>query len=103
MVYPFSGMKDTQWFPMWPDIQDKFEELGLATPGHRLPSKGFPHMPIHIPGYGVGVFRCLPQQPNHPKGRARPHRLQVHCSCGQWVFFGKLGQHFKAKGHKSLY
>lgn len=87
------------WFPQWHDIALPLMELGLARNGNRLIDEGFEPRDIYIPRYGTATFRCLPRQ-EVPKGRASPHRLQVHCTCGEWVFAGKLGQHVKKRGHK---
>jgi hypothetical protein len=92
-------------WPQWHDIYPALEELGLAQPGYRLIESGFGPIDIEIAGYGYGRFKCEPQIPLAEKrGRngGRPHRLKVFCTCGTWVFFGKLNQHFPSQRHADL-
>ena len=100
---PRSANSKARW-PQWHDIQDLFQNLGLAEPGHRLPASGFQPITLSIPRYGVATFKCEPQTPRAlDRGRhGRPHRLKVRCSCGEWIFFGKLNQHYPSERHARL-
>jgi hypothetical protein len=88
-------------WPQWGDIQRPLEALGLASQGSRLIAEGFQAQFIEIPSFGVAELRAFPKS-EVPKGRASPHRLQVKCTCGQWVFFGKLNQHYPSLNHARM-
>jgi hypothetical protein len=88
-------------WPQWRDIQRPLEALGLASQGSRLIAEGFQAQFIEIPRFGVAELRAFPKC-EVPKGRASPHRLQVRCTCGQWVFFGKLNQHYPSLNHARM-
>jgi hypothetical protein len=96
---PFTDQKSTNLWPQWHHIEDSLIELGLAERGSRLKPEGFGPTPVLAKGFGFGLFTCEPSQPVQ-KGRASPHRLKVLCTCGAYIFFGKLGQHYRAAGHR---
>ena len=90
---PFTEQKSTNRWPQWRALEKSLIEQGLADPGHRLKPRAWGPLPIYAEGYGWGVFTCEARQPVK-KGRASPHRLKVLCTCGRYVFFGKIGQHY---------
>jgi len=68
--------------------------LGIPAGGH-LPADGWLCREVTHEGY-TRNFKCAPATTD---GRRSKHRVKYLCTCGEWIPFGRAGQHLKAKGH----